>query len=203
MLKIQLTPNTTLYPVPVVLITCGAGREANIFSLNRIASCNAEPPMISISVRPGRASHDLIDRLGEFVVNIPRPGLELISDFVGTTTQRETNKWQETGLTPRPAAIVQPPLLAECPVNLECRVQHTLRLPSHSLFVAEVVALHASSDVLNERQEVDFRLAGAGLVYRSGVVRERPVENFRPEDLRQAVNSRRGGKNTPTVQTVT
>ncbi len=194
--KFQLTPNTTLYPVPVVLITCGAGNEANIFSLNRIASCNAEPPMISISVRPARASHELIDRLSEFVVNIPRPDLELISDFVGSTTQRETNKWQETGLTPLPAAIVQPPLLAECPVNLECRVRHTLRLPSHNLFVAEVVALHADSDVLNERQEVDFRLAGGGLVYRAGVVRERPVENFRPDALLSSVQSWRD-RHTP------
>jgi hypothetical protein len=48
-------------PVPVVLITCGAGEQTNLFTLNRIASCNAEPPMVSISVRPSRASHDLID----------------------------------------------------------------------------------------------------------------------------------------------
>jgi flavin reductase (DIM6/NTAB) family NADH-FMN oxidoreductase RutF len=50
--KRQLTPDTTLFPVPVVLITCGTGDEANVFSLNRIASCNAEPPMISIPRQP-------------------------------------------------------------------------------------------------------------------------------------------------------
>lgn len=71
MTKVQLTPNTTLYPVPVVLVTCGAGDETNVFTVNRIASCNAEPPMISISVRPSRASYALIQKYGEFVVNIP------------------------------------------------------------------------------------------------------------------------------------
>jgi flavin reductase (DIM6/NTAB) family NADH-FMN oxidoreductase RutF len=185
--KRPLTPDTTLYPVPVVLITCGAGDQANLFSLNRIASCNAEPPMISISVRPLRASHDLIDQLGEFVVNIPWPDMEPVSDFVGTTTSRNTDKWRETGLTPLPAGIVKPPLLAQCPVNLECQVRHMLRLPSHSLFVAEVVAVHADESILNERQEVDFTLAEGGLAYRAGVVRERPVEKFRPADLRQKV----------------
>jgi len=189
MKKRPLTPDTTLYPVPVVLITCGAGDKANLFSLNRIASCNAEPPMISISVRPLRASHDLIDQLGEFVVNIPWPDMELVSDFVGTTTGRNTDKWRETGLTRLPAAIVSPPLLAECPVNLECQVRHTLRLPSHSLFVAEVVAIHADESVLNERQEVDFTLAEGGLAYHAGVVRERPVENFRPAELRHKVRA--------------
>ena len=95
MRKFQLKPNTALYPVPVVLITCGANSNVNVFSLNRIASCNAEPPMLSISVRPARASHDLIDHSGEFVVNIPWPTMELITDFVGTTTMTETDKWAE------------------------------------------------------------------------------------------------------------
>ncbi len=192
--KVQLTPNTTLYPVPVVLVTCGAGEKVNVFTLNRIASCNAEPPMVSISVRPSRASHDLIDQSGEFVVNIPWPGLELVSDFVGTTSGRDIDKWQETGLTIQPAAVVKPPLLDACPVNLECQVRHTLRLPSHSMFVAEVVALHALPDVLNGRQEVDFQHIGAGLVYRASVVRERPVEKFRPDELRLQIHRWRDGE---------
>jgi flavin reductase (DIM6/NTAB) family NADH-FMN oxidoreductase RutF len=186
--KFQLPPNTTLFPVPVVLVTCGAGEHVNVFTLNRIASCNAEPPMLSISVRPSRASHDLIDQTDEFVVNIPWPGLELVSDFVGTTSGREIDKWQETGLTTQPASVVASPLLDACPVNLECQVRHTLRLPSHSVFVAEVVALHALPEVLNDRQEVDFQHAGAGLQYRASVVRERPVDKFRPEDLREQIH---------------
>jgi flavin reductase (DIM6/NTAB) family NADH-FMN oxidoreductase RutF len=187
MIKTQLPPDTTLYPVPVVLITCGHGKQTNIFTVNRIASCNAEPPMISISVRPGRASHALIEEYREFVVNIPFPEMKLVSDFVGSTTLRETDKWEETGLTPVPAMHVKIPLLTECPVNLECRVIQQVRLPSHSLFIAEVVALHAEKSVLNERGEVDLARAKGGLTYEAAVVRERPVENFRPATLLQMV----------------
>ncbi len=183
--KVQLKPNTTLYPVPVVLVTCGTGAQVNIFSLNRISSCNAEPPMVAISVRPTRASHDLIQASGEFVVNVPWPDMELVSDFVGTTTAREVDKWQATGLTPLPARQVFPPLIAECPVNIECRVVNQMRLPSHSLFIAEVLDIHASPVVVNHHQEIDFELASGGLPYRSAVVRERPVDNFRPDELLQ------------------
>ncbi len=189
MQKAQLTPNTTLYPVPVVLVTRGAGDEMNVFTVNRIASCNAEPPMISISVRPSRASHDLIARLEEFVVNIPWPEMELVGDFVGAATVRDTDKWAETGLTPLPAAVVRLPLLAECAVNLECSVQRQIQLPSHTLFVAEVVAMHADTAVLDRRQDVDFALAGGGLPYRAGPVRERPSAKFRPDELLQKVNA--------------
>jgi flavin reductase (DIM6/NTAB) family NADH-FMN oxidoreductase RutF len=183
MSKVLLTPNTTLYPVAVVLVTCGAEPDANLFTVNRIASCNAEPPMISISVRPLRASYRLIEELGEFVVNIPWPDMEIVTDYAGVTSAREVNKWQETGLTPLPATRVKPPLVAECPVNLECRVRHILTLPSHGLFVAEVVTLHADAAVLNERREVDLSLAGGGMVYGAAAVRERPVANFRPQEL--------------------
>ena len=186
--KIQIKPNTTLYPVPVVLITCGAGDNFNIFSLNRIASCNAEPPMLSISVRPTRASHDIIDRHGEFVVNIPRPEMEIVSDFVGTTTIIETDKWAETGLTRLKASSVQPPLLAECPVNIECRVVQRVRLPSHSMFIAEVIAIHAEEETLDDNGEVDFALAEGGLPYRAGAVREKPVDKFKPDELLRRVH---------------
>jgi flavin reductase (DIM6/NTAB) family NADH-FMN oxidoreductase RutF len=192
--KIQIKPNTTLYPVPVVLITCGAGGDFNVFSLNRISSCNAEPPMLAISIRPSRASHDIIDRHGEFVVNIPYPTIEIVSDFVGTTTIRETDKWAETGLTRLAAVNVQPPLLAECPVNIECRVVQKMRLPSHTLFIAEVIALHADEAVLDDRGEVDFALAGGGLPYRSGAVREKPAYKFKPDELLREVRRWRDAK---------
>ena len=192
--RVRLEPDTTLCPVPIVLITCGAGAGANVFSLNRIASCNAEPPMLSISVRPARASHALIAQTGEFVVNIPWPEMELVSDFVGSTTARETDKWRETGFTALPAEHIAPPLLAECPVIIECRVQQSLRLGSHTLFVAQVLAVHALRCVVGDRGEVDFALARGGLPYRAGPVRERPVRDFRPERLLAQVREWRASR---------
>lgn len=192
--KVQLKPNTTLFPVPVVLITCGGDDLYNVFSLNRISSCNAEPPMLSISVRPHRASHDLIEASGEFVVNIPLPGLEVVSDFVGTTTMAEVDKWTETGLSRVGASKIETPLIDECPVNIECRVTQQVKLPSHTLFIGEVVAVHAHPAVLDSRGEVDFELAQGGLPYRAGTVRERPVDNFKPQRLLQAVHNWREGQ---------
>jgi flavin reductase (DIM6/NTAB) family NADH-FMN oxidoreductase RutF len=113
--------------------------------------------------------------------------MEILSDFVGTTTLTEIDKWAETGLTPLAATQVFPPLIGECPVNLECRVVEKLSLPSHSLFIAKVLVIHADKAVLNARDEVDFNLARGGLAYRAGPVRERPVDNFNPTLLLRQV----------------
>ncbi len=179
----SLTPNTTLFPVPVVLITSGRERP-NVMTLNRISSCNAEPPMLAISVRPIRYSHDLIEKEGEFVVNLIPPEMEALADYVGVTSGSEEDKWRAYGLTPIPASEVGPPLIRECPINLECRVAERVRLPSHSIFIGEVVALHVLEVLLDSRDEVDLARF-EGLAYAASVVRERPVGQVDVDQLRR------------------
>jgi flavin reductase (DIM6/NTAB) family NADH-FMN oxidoreductase RutF len=180
-----LEPNTTLYPVPVVLVTTG-GATPNVMTLNRIASCSAEPPRLCISVRPLRHSHSLIRQTGEFVINIPAPDQALLTDYLGVVSGRAEDKAQVANLALTPGRHVTTPLLADCPVNIECRVEHELDLGSHTLFVGRVLAIHADERLLDAHGDVDFARA-QGVVYTSGVVRERPTYKFRVDDLRRAV----------------
>ena len=121
-MKKMIEPNTTLYPVSVVLITTGGDRP-NVMTCNRIASCSAEPPRLSISVRPSRYSYTLIHETGEFVVNFPTPEQQALTDYLGVVTGRKEDKIGITGLALEPALNLKTPLLADCPVNIECRVE--------------------------------------------------------------------------------
>ena len=58
-----------------------------------------------------------------------------------------------------PASRVQVPLIAECPVSIECRLQQTLSLGSHDLFIGEVVAVQVDEAVLDERGHLDVAKA--------------------------------------------
>lgn len=185
--KRVIEPNTTLYPVPVVLITAG-GDQPNVMTCNRIVSCSAEPPRLAISVRPGRYSHALIQTTGEFVVNLPLPEQLNLTDYVGVVTGREEDKFTVTRLKLAPALKVKTPLLADCPVNIECIVEREIALDSHTLFIGLVQEVHVEESLLDARGEVDFEKA-VGIPYASGTVRERPTYNFRVEDLRRAVQA--------------
>lgn len=171
--KRLLEPNTVLYPVPLVIVACGTLARPNLLAVNRIASVAAEPPQLALALRPARHSVGLIRELGEFTVNLPTPDLLDAIHLIGTTTGRETDKVARSGLTLAPATKVKPPIVAECPVNMECRLTHMIDLRSHLLFIAEVVAVHAEASVLNGRGEIDYRLAHP-LVYETAIVRERP-----------------------------
>jgi flavin reductase (DIM6/NTAB) family NADH-FMN oxidoreductase RutF len=152
----------------------------------------AEPPRLSISIRPGRYSHDLIRSTGEFVLNLPRPDQALVADYMGVVSGREEDKFATSGLRLAPASRLKTPLLADCPVNIECAVEHELDLDSHTLFIGRVLAVHAEESVLDANGDVDLSRA-VGLAYGCGTVRERPTYNFQVETLRSQVHSARAG----------
>ena len=153
-MKVIKPGSTALFPVPVVLVSCGI-ETPNIITLAWVGTLCSEPPMVGIGVRPGRHSHGLIVETGEFVVNLPRADQADAVDYCGQVSGREVDKWVACGLTPVPGTKVRTPLIAGCPVALECVVSHRLALGTHDLFVGEVVAVQADEAVLDDRGRID------------------------------------------------
>ena len=144
-------PSTMLNPVPVVMVTCvGADKKPNIITLAWVGTINTKPPMISISVRKERYSYQLIKDTGQFVVNLTTRDLTRAADFCGVKSGRDVDKFKAAKLNQEKASIVDVPLIAESPVNIECIVKNTIELGSHVLFIAEVVAVNIDEKLLDE-----------------------------------------------------
>lgn len=168
--KRALSPGTQLAPVPAVLVSCAAeGYRPNIISLAWVGTMCSDPPVIAIGVRPSRHSYDIISKSGEFVVNLPRHGQAALVDLCGTRSGREVDKFALAGFTALASTHVVAPLIAECPVNLECRVLKKVELGSHDVFFGRVIAVHADAAVLNDAGAIDAGkaqfLAYAGSAY--------------------------------------
>jgi flavin reductase (DIM6/NTAB) family NADH-FMN oxidoreductase RutF len=195
MAKRLIEPNTTFYPAAVGLITTGADRP-NVMTCNRMASCSAEPPRLSVSIRPKRYSHGLIRSTGEFVLNLPTSGQALLADYVGVVSGREEDKFAVAGLRLAPALRVKTPLLADFSVNIECAVERELDLDSHTLFIGRVLAVHAEESMLDANGDVDLSRAG-GITYGCGTVRDRPAYKFQVEALRRQAEWRMRNSDRP------
>ncbi len=158
--KILLERNAFLAPVPVVLLTCvGEDGSPNILTVSWVSVVCATPPMVGVAVRRERFSYAGIRDTGEFVLNIPSAALLRAVDFCGTVSGEAVDKFARTNLTPLPGAKVRPPMIQECPINLECVVRQALPLGSHVLFVAEVAAVHADADVIEDGTIILGRVA--------------------------------------------
>ncbi len=142
-------------PTSVVLATCvSAEGKPNIITLGMYMPISHRPPLVSIGVSPRRHSHKLIEETREFVINVPSEDLVRETEFCGSVSGRDHDKFNETDLTPVAASKVRPPLIKECVSNLECKVVASYECGDHTLYVGEVVAAHVEEGLLRETLDV-------------------------------------------------
>lgn len=159
--KIIWKPGTMIYPLPAVMVSCGAEpSEYNIITVSWTGTICTDPAMCYISVRPVRHSYNIIKNRGEYVINLTTKALAFSADWCGVKSGSRHRKFQEMGLTPVPASKINAPLIMESPVNIECIVKEIVELGSHHMFISEVVAVQADEQYIDEKTGL-FRLSDA------------------------------------------
>lgn len=147
-------------PVPPVMVSCGEPGKANIITVAWTGTVNTKPPMTYISVRPTRYSYNIIKESGEFVVNLTTAELVKKADWCGIYTGAKVNKFAKCGFTEGKASAVNVPLIAESPVNIECRVTQIIPLGSHDMFLAEIVAVDIDETLIDRSGKLHLENAG-------------------------------------------
>lgn len=154
MSKQSFKPGAMLNPVPVVMVSCGSGEEANIITIAWTGIINSDPPMTYVSVRRERHSHHMIEESGQFVINLCTQKLALAADFCGVRSGREIDKFQNQSLTPGKGERVSCPTIEEAPVSLECVVKEQHRYGTHDMFVAEIVNVQVDEQLVDEKGRI-------------------------------------------------
>lgn len=149
-------PGTVLYPVPVVMVSCGTEEQPNIITIAWTGIINSDPAMTYISVRKERGSYDTIKNSGEFVINLVTKDLTYACDYCGVKSGRDIDKFKEMKLTPKKGEQVSAPIIYESPVNIECKVKDVIALGTHDMFLAEVVSVSVSDEYFDESGKFHF-----------------------------------------------
>ena len=169
MKKLIWPGSTQLAPVPAVLVgTGGNGFANNLITVAWVGIVCSDPAMLSISVRPERHSYKALVETKEFSVNIPLASQASIVDWCGVKSGRDVDKFAEQNLTAASGSQIRAPLVMECPLNLECKVKDIIKLGSHDMFLAEIVAVQVSDDFLTESGRLDLERNGGVLGYAHG-----------------------------------
>ncbi len=155
--RVSYSTYRPVYPTPTGLITSiDAEGNPNIITLGEVFNISIRKPVIcGIAIRPATYSHGLIFAQGEYVINLPTA--ELLPKVLkcGSVSGREVSKFEAFGLTPLAAKHVAPPLIAECPVNIECKVVGIDVIGDHDLFRGEVLEVHVSPELLGADGKMD------------------------------------------------
>lgn len=192
MKKRSFKPGTMLNPVPVVMVSCGNEKNANIITAAWTGIVNSDPPMTYVSIRKERYSHAMIKESGEFVINLTTEELAFATDFCGVKSGRDVDKFKEQNLTPLPCQKVAAPLIGESSVSLECQVKEIHEYGSHDMFVAEIVNVQAAESLIDPSGRL--RLDQAGLLcYNHGEyfgLKKQPLGRFGYSVMKPATKKR-------------
>lgn len=161
-------PGNMIYPLPVVLVTVtdGEGND-NVITIAWTGTICTNPALAYISVRKERHSYDMLKKTGEFVINLTTEDLVYATDFCGVRSGRNMDKFAEMDLTKEEATYVKAPMIKESPVNIECKVIEVKEYGTHDMFVAEVLAIHADEEYMDETGKFDLSKANP-IVYSHG-----------------------------------
>lgn len=140
-----------LHPYKTSLVTCcDAEGNPNIITIAWLIPVSVNPPLVGMSIGPSRFSYGLIRETGEFVINVAPYDIASQVLFCGRRSGRDVDKFAETGLTPKEAQSVRPPIIKECVAHLECRVVQDIEAGDHRIVVGEVSAAYANRGILEE-----------------------------------------------------
>ena len=154
--KITRKPGTFVYPIPAVMVSCGTMEKSNIITVAWTGIINTNPAMVYISVRPTRYSYNLIKDQGEFVINLTTKNLVKATDWCGVKTGAKVDKFKEMKLHKEKANFVKCPMIKESPVSVECKVKEIKELGSHTMFIAEVVAINVDEKYIDNKGAFDI-----------------------------------------------
>ena len=165
--RLNFNPGTLMAPLPAVMVSVGDGEVSNIITVAWTGILSSDPARAYISVRPSRYSHAIIERTGEFVINLTTEALAKATDYCGIYTGAQVDKFEKCGLTRAESKCVKAPTIMEAPLSLECRVFEVIHSGTHDIFMADIVNVSCRGELLDEKGRICYERAGL-LAYSHG-----------------------------------
>jgi flavin reductase (DIM6/NTAB) family NADH-FMN oxidoreductase RutF len=160
-----------LEPGPIVLVSSHHRGETNIMTMGWHTVMEFSPSLVGCVIASGNHSFDLIHASGECVINVPIADIAATVVKIGNCSGADVDKFKTFKLTPTPGDQVEAPLIAQCPVSLECRLHDDALVGKYNYFIFEVVQAHVAPSPKNPktihyRGDGDFMIAGGNRSYR-------------------------------------
>lgn len=148
MSKTKLGPQTLLYPMPAVLVGSVVDGKPNFMTAAWCGIACMKPPALSVAIHHTRHTLKGIQEEKAFSINVPSTELVKDVDFCGIYSGKKKDKSEMFDVFY--GDLETAPLIRECPINLECKMTHSLDLGSHSLVVGEIIETHVDEDCLTD-----------------------------------------------------
>jgi len=154
MARIDLGAQGFIYPMPMTLIGADLEGGLNFMPVAWVNRVQPNPPRLATGMGKVHATNAGIREHGEFSVNIPSVEMVAVTDWCGLVSANRGAEKAAVFDVVR-GNLEHAPMIAECPLSLECRIHEIVDLGSHELFVADIVATWTEERFLDEAGRPD------------------------------------------------
>ncbi|MBU3213766.1 flavin reductase family protein [Clostridium estertheticum] len=157
MSKVQGNMKSCLQPMAKTVVSCrGTDGKNNALVVGYCCNCSYDPPMVMVGIVPSRYSYKIIKETGCFVVNLATKQQKEMFDYLGSHSGRDEDKFSKLNIKVEEGIKVNAPLLADCPINIECTVVDSIITGSHEMFVGKIEYVHCNGEIVDIKGEIDF-----------------------------------------------
>jgi flavin reductase (DIM6/NTAB) family NADH-FMN oxidoreductase RutF len=126
-------------PCPVVLLSVGT--QGNRDAMTAAAMFVSEDPdLIVVSVSKNSHCYELIEKMGEFVLNVAATDQVKLAKLLGATHGAQIDKFKEFKIGVKKAKSVRSPLIQSAFSHLECKVITSFPVGHYVQYLATVAA---------------------------------------------------------------
>ncbi len=146
MAKIAIDENAFIYPMPIVLVGADVDGKPNFMPVSWVTRINYQPPLLAVAMGKPHHTNKGIRKHRELGISIPTRAMAASVDRAGLVSGARADKSRlfETAR----GSLAHAPMVAACPVTMECRLLKTVDLPVDDLFIAEIVRAYADKTCL-------------------------------------------------------
>lgn len=157
-MKKSVGAKTFIYPTPVLIVgTYDEAGKPNVMNAAWGGINCSNPPCVYVTVRESRYTYGNIVKNKAFTINIPTEEQVVEADYFGISSGRNVDKLTTTGLTPVKSDLVNAPYIQEFPLNVECKLVHTMDLGAHTQFTGEILDVKMETELTDERGNPDIK----------------------------------------------
>jgi flavin reductase (DIM6/NTAB) family NADH-FMN oxidoreductase RutF len=141
-----------LYPSLTTIVGSVVDGKPNWMTIAHVGIMNhaigSFPQYLGISVHPSHHTSIGIREHGEFSINVPSRAMLEVTDYAGIVSGKSTDK---SGLFPVfKGRLEYAPMIADCPLTMECRLDRTVIVGEHELFIGELIQTYADEACLSD-----------------------------------------------------
>ena len=148
--KVELSAQDITPVRPVFLVGANVAGKPNFMNVGGGGSVSFNPPMIALPIQPHRYTLKGIMENKTLSVNIPSVDLVREADYTGIVSGADRDKARDCNFDVFYGKLKTAPMIAQCPINMECSLLHILSSSSHAIVIGRIEASYVSGEYVKE-----------------------------------------------------